>query len=205
MSEIHRDREDCRRCPGYDALSSDIRTGPSTPEPTFSWRGVLMGILIGAIISFASVYYGLQSGKTNSMPLPSALLGYVCFKPLLPYLKTPFNPKENVLVMTVAASMGGIPVTTGVTGIIPALEYLLSAADNGPLKFPLTRLFLWSLGVCLFGVVLPVPLRAYFVKHSRLRFPTGTASTFISFSLCCFLALLSRDGDPENDPSLLSL
>lgn len=150
-------------------------------EQTFSLRAILAGGFIGILICFASLYYGLQAGQTNSMPLPSVLLAYAVFKPLARYLRRPFNPNENVLAMTVAASMGGIPYTAGLSGIIPALEYLTTAHDHGPLKFTLWQLILWCLGVCLFGIVFAFPLREHFVLRSGLRFPTGTASTYSPF------------------------
>jgi hypothetical protein len=78
-------------------------------------------------------------------------------------------------VMTIAASMGAMPVTAGLDGIIPALEYLITPRDNGPMKFSLWHLILWSSGVCLFGIVFAAPLRYFFVIRNPLRFPTGTA------------------------------
>lgn len=145
-------------------------------ERTFSLRGIAAGAVIGSVICFASIYYGLQAGQTNSMPLPSALMGYAVVKPFAKYMRTSYTPMENVLAMTVAASMGGIPMTAGLCGIIPALEYLVPADQNGPLTFSLLRLILWSLSVCLFGVVIATPFREHFVRRSNLRFPTGTAS-----------------------------
>ena len=93
----------------------------------------------------------------------------------LKVLHTPYSPMENVLVMTIAASMGGMPVTAGLDGIIPALEYFITPKDKGPMKFPLWHIILWSSSVCLFGIVFAAPLRYYFVIRDPLRFPTGTA------------------------------
>lgn len=152
-------------------------------EHTFSLRGILAGGFIGTLICFASIYYGLQAGQTNSMPLPSALLAYAVFRPFTRFLRRQFNPNENVFVMTVAASMGGIPYTAGLSGTIPALEYLTTSRDNGPIKFTLWRLILWCLGVCLFGILFAAPFRKHFVSRTDLRFPTGTASMYFSYDL----------------------
>ena len=147
-------------------------------EPTFSLRAVLAGAFIGSLICSSSLYYGLQSGNTNSMPLPSVVLAFALFKSLNKYLRAPLTPTENVMVMTVAASMGGIPYTAGLAGVIPALEFLVV---GGPMRFGLGRLILWSLSVCLFGNVVAIALRKQFVLRSGLRFPTGTASMFLFF------------------------
>ncbi len=119
----------------------------SPVETTLSLRGVLAGVAIGVLICFASIYYGLQAGQNNSMPLASALLGYSLMKPFARYMRTPFSPMENVLAMTVAASMGGIPTTAGLAGITPALENLLTADESGPLKFTVWKVIHWSLSV----------------------------------------------------------
>lgn len=153
-------------------------------DATLTLRSVVAGLLIGSLICFASVYYGLQADQSNSMPLPSALLGYAIVHPLSKRMQAPFNPSENVLVMTVAASMGGIPTTAGLCGTIPALEYLVPREQNGPLVFTLREVVLWSLSVCLFGIVVATPFRKQFVLRSKLRFPTGTASKCPDI-LCC--------------------
>ena len=151
----------------------------SAKECTISLRAVIGGLLIGTMICFANLYFLLQAGLNNSMPLPSALLGYVIFQPVSKYLRTPYSPMENVLVMTIAASMGAMPVTAGLDGIIPALEYLITPMENGPLTFTLSELIIWSSGVCLFGIVFATPLRYVFVLHDPLRFPTGTAMAMV--------------------------
>lgn len=166
------------------ASSPAIPEADRVSEQTFSFRGLFAGAFIGTLICFSSIYYGLQAGQTNSMPLPSALLGYAVFGPFARLLRRQFNPNENVFVMTVAASMGGIPYTAGLSGTIPALEYLTTSRDNGPMKFALWRLILWCLAVCLFGIVFATPLRKHFVLRTDLRFPTGTASMyFLSYDL----------------------
>jgi uncharacterized oligopeptide transporter (OPT) family protein len=113
------------------------------------------------------------------MPLPSALLGYVVFQPISKYLRTLYSPMENVLVMTIAASMGAMSVVAGLDGIIPALEYLITPSDNCPMKFSLWHLILWSSGGCLFGIVFAALLRYFFILRDPLRFLTGTAMAMV--------------------------
>jgi hypothetical protein len=169
-----------RTTPQERSTSPSLRTHAETiEERTISVRAVIGGLLIGAMICFANLYFLLQAGLNNSMPLPSALLGYMVFQPISKYLHTPYSPMENVLVMTIAASMGAMPVTAGLDGIIPALEYLITPRDNGPMNFSLWDLILWSSGVCLFGIVFAAPLRYFFILRDPLRFPTGTAMAMV--------------------------
>lgn len=111
--------------------------------------------------------------------MPSALIGFAFFKAFGNHLKLPFSPVENVLVQTVASSMGTMPLGCGFVGVIPALEYLLFPAENGPLRLGLGKLVLWAVGICLFGVVIAVPLRREVIIREKLKFPTGTATALM--------------------------
>ena len=71
------------------------------------------------------------------------------------YLPTPYSPSENVLVMTIAASMGAMPLTADPDGTTPAPEYLVTPGDNGPVNFSLWQLIIWSSGVFYLALYLP--------------------------------------------------
>ena len=145
------------------------------------------------------------------MAMPSALIGFAYFKglrALVCKLGEPlqrwgwgegFSEVENVLVQTVAGSVGTMPLGCGFVGVIPALEFLLKpsetpesssrdpeivaalavAAEGGGLRLPLGKLVLWALGLCFFGVVFAVPLRKEVIVREKLRFPSGTATALM--------------------------
>jgi uncharacterized oligopeptide transporter (OPT) family protein len=125
------------------------------------------------------MYFGLQTGWVSSMSMPSALIGFAYFKTVSRMLKVPFTPVENVLVQSVAGSVGTMPLGCGFVGVIPALNYLLRPEENGPLDIGLWRLIVWSVGICFFGVVFAVPLRREFVIREKLKFPSGTATALM--------------------------
>jgi len=62
---------------------------------------------------------------------------------------------------------------------MPALEYLLTPEENGPLRLSLGKLMLWAVGICLFGVVFAVPLRKQVIIREKLKFPTGSATALM--------------------------
>lgn len=105
------------------------------------------------------MYFGLQTGWVSGMAMPSALIGFAYFKVVARTLKLPFTPVENVLVQSVAGSVGTMPLGCGFVGVIPALNFLLKPEEGGPLDISLWRLIVWSVGICFFGVVFAVPLR----------------------------------------------
>ncbi|KAL4970617.1 OPT family oligopeptide transporter [Aspergillus stella-maris] len=169
--------------------SPSYRNTGTTPR-SFTLRSLLVGLVIGALITFSNTYFGLQTGWISTMAMPSALIGFSVFKVFSKYLSYPFTPIENVLIQTVAGAVGTMPLGCGFVGVIPALEFLIRDGDDGPsgdggtgeggpLKMNFWKLVLWSLGVCLFGVVFAVPLRKEVIIREKLKFPSGTASALM--------------------------
>ncbi|KAL3468013.1 OPT oligopeptide transporter protein-domain-containing protein [Aspergillus heterothallicus] len=179
----------------HDMTSSTVGTAGSQqsaemPPRSFTLRSLLVGLVIGALITFSNTYFGLQTGWISTMAMPSALIGFSVFKVFSKYLSYPFTPVENVLIQTVAGAVGTMPLGCGFVGVIPALEFLIrdgedgpsgdgGTGEGGPLILNFWKLVLWSLGVCLFGVVFAVPLRKEVIIREKLRFPSGTASALM--------------------------
>ena len=150
----------------------------SEPQ-NFTIRGVLVGLVIGVVICFSNMYFGLQTGWVSGMAMPSALIGFAYFKTVARYIDYPFTPVENVLVQSVAGSVGTMPLGCGFVGVIPALNYLLKPEENGPLEISLWKLIVWAVGICFFGVVFAIPLRREVIIREKLKFPSGTATALM--------------------------
>ena len=145
----------------------------------FTLRGTLVGLGIGVIICFSNMYFGLQTGWVSGMAMPAALIGFGFFKTVAKCISYPFTPVENVLVQTVAGAVGTMPLGCGFVGVMPALNYLLKSEENGPLVLSTGKLVVWSVGICLFGVVFAVPLRKEVIIREKLKFPSGTATALM--------------------------
>src|SRR3954454_4816796 len=153
----------------YGCYAVQSRRDEAATEAThFTFRGTIVGILIGVIICLSNTYFGLQTGWVSGLAMPASLIGFAVFKSMSRYLSLPFTPVENVLVQTVAGAVGTMPLGCGFVGVIPALEFLLKPGadgpegdggegEGGPLNLSFWKLVIWSLGVCLFGVVFAVP------------------------------------------------
>ncbi|KAI9690096.1 MAG: hypothetical protein M1820_010035 [Bogoriella megaspora] len=149
-------------------------------EPqNFTLRGVLVGLVIGLVICFSNMYFGLQTGWVSGMAMPSALIGFAFFKSVSRFIDYPFTPVENVLVQSVAGSVGTMPLGCGFVGVVPALNYLLKPEENGPLDIALWKLIVWAVGICFFGVAFAVPLRREVIIREKLKFPSGTATALM--------------------------
>ena len=145
----------------------------------FTLRSTLIGLAIGVIICFSNMYFGLQTGWVSGMAMPAALIGFGFFKTVARCISYPFTPVENVLVQTVAGAVGTMPLGCGFVGVMPALNYLLKPEENGPLILNTWKLIVWSVGICLFGVVFAVPLRKEVIIREKLKFPSGTATALM--------------------------
>ncbi|KAI1210665.1 OPT superfamily oligopeptide transporter [Annulohypoxylon truncatum] len=161
----------------------------------FTLRGVAAGLLVGLIICFSNMYFGLQTGWISMMTMPSSLLGFGIFKTLSRHLSFPFSPVENVLVQSVAGGMAIMPLGCGFVGVIPAMEYLLKPSEQGPIHLSMWKLIIWSLGLCYFGVVFAVPLRRQVIIREQLKFPSG-------FSTAVLIGVLHGRGQSQNGGAL---
>ncbi|KAH7322925.1 hypothetical protein B0I35DRAFT_407341 [Stachybotrys elegans] len=103
-------------------------------------RAVTCGIFLGVAVCFANMYFGLQAGMVNSMPMQSALVGFTLFQSMQSRLATPLTPLETTVLESIAGSLGLGPFTIGVTSFIPALEFLTTSEDNGPMRLGIGRL-----------------------------------------------------------------
>ena len=151
----------------------------ATEGTHFTLRSTIVGILIGVIICFSNTYFGLQTGWVSGLAMPASLMGFAFFKSISRYLTIPFTPVENVLVQTVAGAVGTMPLGCGFVGVMPALEFLLKKSEGAPVGMEMWRLIVWSLGICLFGVVFAVPLRKEVIVREKLKFPSGTATALV--------------------------
>lgn len=166
------------------ALNSAL--GPTVAKPglevegrSFTFRGVAAGLLVGLVICFSNMYFGLQTGWVSMMTMPASLMGFGIFKTLSRHLAFPFTPVENVLVQTVAGSMAIMPLGCGFVGVLPAMNFLLKDSEQGPINLSMWQLIVWSLGLCYFGVVFAVPLRRQVIIREKLKFPSGFSTAVL--------------------------
>ncbi|KAF4125955.1 putative membrane protein, oligopeptide transporter (OPT) family [Geosmithia morbida] len=165
---------------------------PVPPGRSFTVRGVVVGLAVGTVICAANVYFGLQTGWVSIMSMPASLMGFGVFKLLSRHLSFPFSPIENVLVQSVACGMAIMPLGCGLVGVVPAMSYLLTPNERGPINLSMWQLIIWSLGLCYFGVVFAVPLRYQVIIRERLRFPSG-------FSTAVLISILHGKGHQSQD------
>lgn len=152
-----------------------LGNGLTEPQVHFTWRSVIAGVLIGGLMCFSNMYFGLQTGWVTMGSLQSTILGFLVFRLIGNFLTrhkiqfTHFTYLENVVLQSTAVATATMPLAGGFVGIIPAL-----ASIGHPLNY--WQLTLWSFGIAFFGVFFAVPLRVQTILKEKLKFPSGTAT-----------------------------
>jgi uncharacterized oligopeptide transporter (OPT) family protein len=103
-------------------------------------RAVLCGLLIGTVMCFSNMYFGLQTGWISMMSLQSSLLGYAMFKPFKGKLRRAFGPIENVVLQTTAVATATMPLAAGT--IIVHLIFILFFSIGRFFTMFITNVFL---------------------------------------------------------------
>ncbi|ROT43353.1 OPT superfamily oligopeptide transporter [Sodiomyces alkalinus F11] len=177
MAPDRGDSPNCELLPSEQ--DANATSYPRIEGESFTIRGVAVGLLVGLVICFSNMYFGLQTGWVSTMTLPASLVGFGVFQALSRHLSFPFSPVENVLVQSVAGSMAIMPLGCGFVGVLPAMNYILAKEEQGPISLSLWQLIVWALGLCYFGVVFAVPLRRQVIIREKLRFPSGYSTAVL--------------------------
>ena len=139
-------------------------------------RGVVVGLLVGTVLCFTNMYFGLQTGWVTMGSIQCALVGFLLVRPLASRPgAAPFGPRENVLIQTIGVATATMPLAGGFVGIVPALA-MLTAAEGGPITLSPLQLLVWCAALTYFGIFFAVPLRRQTILVEQLRFPSGTAT-----------------------------
>ncbi len=140
---------------------------PAPNELQLTIRAVVVGCVLGALVSAMNIYFGLRTGWGIGGSLIAAILSYAAFATFRP--SRAFTPLETNIAQTSGSAAGSMSSTAGLIACIPALTML-------GYDFSYIELTLWVASVAWLGVFYAVPLRRQMVLSEKLRFPTGTAT-----------------------------
>ncbi|KAJ3029524.1 hypothetical protein HK097_005781, partial [Rhizophlyctis rosea] len=187
------------------SFSQPIQKGLPPPSPTSSLpstlnddapaltvRAVLVGVLLGSIISASNMYLGLTIGWTFGASLFGSIVGFAILKPLSRILPNAFGgghfgPKENCTVQSAATAAGGLSV--GFVSAIPALYRLGLMSER--VTQDIVPLLLWSLAAAYYGLFFAIPLRRYFSEYlTELLFSFSDAVHYLQKTVTDHASLL---------------
>ena len=136
-----------------------------------TWRAVLMGSALGAILSLTNLYIGLKSGWGIGVAITACILSYAIWTTFVKIglAKTPMTILENNCMQSTASSAG---YSTGSTLVSAFAAFFV--LNGHALPVPLT--LAWVFFLAILGVTMAVPMKKQMINIEQLRFPSGVAA-----------------------------
>ncbi|PIA92693.1 putative oligopeptide transporter [Cercospora beticola] len=161
----------------------DLPNQPNEPAQ-FTVRALLVGCVLGAVVSASNMYLCLKTGWTFGASLFGAILGFAILKPASSFLPKCFGggyfgPRENVAVQSIATGAGSLSILF--EGAIPALHRLNLMSPTPREDF--WRLTTFTATCAFYGCFFGVALRKFYIIRLRGIFPTPTATAVTIRSL----------------------
>jgi len=139
--------------------------------PQLTVRAVLIGVVLGAVMSLSNLYVGLKTGWGLGVAITACILSFSIGAALtkIGVLKTNLSILENNCMQSVASSAG---YSTGST-MVGAISALLMIRGE---HLPFHTLLLWTIFLALLGVMMAIPMKRQMINVEQLRFPSGVAA-----------------------------
>ena len=146
-----------------------VYRGDDAPQATL--RAVLMGGVIGGVMSLSNLYIGLKTGWGLGVGITACILSYAIWQAFmrLGLARTQMTILENNCMQSTATSAG---VSTGGTMVSAIAAYLIITGQH--ISWPV--LTAWTACLALLGVAIAVPMKRQMINREQLAFPSGMAA-----------------------------
>lgn len=157
-----------------------VYVGRGDRMPQLTLRAILMGSVLGGVLSLTNIYMGLKTGWGFGVAITACILSYSAWQVFLKLglSRTPLTVLENNCMQSTASSAG---YSTGGTLISAFAAYMMLNPDK-PLDTGLTMLWVFFLAVL--GVTMAIPMKRQMINVEQLRFPSGIAAAETLEALC---------------------
>jgi putative OPT family oligopeptide transporter len=148
-----------------------VYRGRGDSMPQLTWRAVVMGSVLGGVLSLTNLYIGLKAGWGFGVAITACILSYAIWTTLYKVgaVRTPMTILENNCMQSTASSAG---YSTGSTLISAFAAYML--IENSALSLPL--MLAWVFALAVLGVAMAIPMKRQMINIEQLRFPSGIAA-----------------------------
>lgn len=136
-----------------------------------TWRAVLMGSLLGGVLSLTNLYIGLKAGWGFGVAITACILSYAFWTALykIGLVRTPMTILENNCMQSTASSAG---YSTGSTLVSAFAAYIMLNGESLPIPLMLA----WVFFLAVLGVTMAIPMKRQMINVEQLRFPSGIAA-----------------------------
>ena len=149
----------------------EVYKGRGDTMPQLTLRAVLMGTVLGGILSLTNLYIGLKSGWGFGVTITACIVSYSVWSVFLRFglAKTPMTILENNCMQSTSSAAG---YSTGTTLVSAFAAYFM--INNVALPLGLT--LAWVFFLAVLGVTMAIPMKRQMINVEQLRFPTGIAT-----------------------------
>ena len=136
-----------------------------------TWRAVLMGSVLGGVLSLTNLYIGLKAGWGFGVAITACVLSYALWTTFykIGLVRTKMTILENNCMQSTASSAG---YSTGGTLVSAFAAYIM--LNNETLPMPV--MFAWVFFLAVLGVTMAIPMKRQMINVEQLRFPSGIAA-----------------------------
>lgn len=136
-----------------------------------TWRAVVMGSLLGGVLSLTNLYIGLKAGWGFGVAITACILSYAIWTGLyrLGLARSKMTILENNCMQSTASSAG---YSTGGTLVSAFAAYMMLNHQS----LPLGLMFGWVFFLAVLGVTMAIPMKRQMINVEQLRFPSGIAA-----------------------------
>jgi putative OPT family oligopeptide transporter len=139
--------------------------------PQLTLRAVLVGMILGGVMSLSNLYVGLKTGWGLGVAITACILSFSIGTGLkkIGLFRTNLSILENNCMQSTASSAG---YSTG-GSIVSAVAALLMIRGE---HLPFLTLLFWTIFLAILGVMMAVPMKRQMINVEQLRFPSGVAA-----------------------------
>lgn len=136
--------------------------------PEFTFRALLMGVVLGMVFGASSLYLVLKVGLTVSASIPVAVIAITLFGMVKKAGGRDSTILENSITQTAGSAGESLAFGLGVT--MPAIMIL-------GFDLEISRVMLVGILGGLLGILMMIPMRRTMIvdQHKELKYPEGTA------------------------------
>ena len=136
-----------------------VYTGRGDSMAQLTWRAILMGSVLGGVLSLTNLYIGLKAGWGFGVAITACILSYAIWTSLhrLHIARTPMTVLENNCMQSTASSAG---YSTGGTLVSAFAAFIL--LNNRTMPIPL--MMAWVFFLAVLGVTMAIPMKRQMIN-----------------------------------------
>ncbi|MBI5838381.1 MAG: OPT/YSL family transporter [Candidatus Eisenbacteria bacterium] len=161
--------------PSFEQLEREwyenVYKGVGDTGPQLTVRAIVMGSILGCVMSLTNIYVGLKTGWGLGVAITACILSFSIWKAMrgMRLVRSDFSILENNCMQATATAAG---VSVGGT-MISAIAAMMMITGK---VMDFWVLFGWNVLLAVIGVAMAVPMKRQLINREQLRFPSGTAA-----------------------------